>query len=313
MGLHGDNKHIRMNGIEQQMVILFIIVVVGYVLRKIGMMGEEFDGKLSNFVIDVACPCLILSSTMGDKLPDKHMILPLLLISCASYALLLLAAVTLPRLLPISRDLRGLYGFMLTFGNVGFIGYPIVAAIFGPEAIFYAVILNFPNTFLIFTFGVSFVAGTTGKSSFNWKRLVSPAMICSYISILIVAMEWKVSPIISEPCRLLGNITIPGALLLIGSSMATIPVRELGGNRAIYILSALKLFLIPVALFYLFGMLGFDHRVNAINTIVCAMPVASYGTLFCIRYHKDVTTMAEATFITTLLSLFSIPLLSLVL
>lgn len=266
-----------MNGIEQQMVILFIIVVVGYILRKIGMMGEEFDGKLSNFVIDVACPCLILSSTMGDKLPDKHMILPLLLISCASYAILLLAA------------------------------------IFGPEAIFYAVILNFPNTFLVFTFGVSFIAGSSGKSSFNWKRLVSPAMICSYISILIVAMEWKVSPVISEPCRLLGNITIPGALLLIGSSMATIPVRELGGSKAIYMLSLLRLFLIPLLLFYIFNAIGFDHRINAINTVVCAMPVASYGTLFCIRYHKDVTTMAEATFITTLLSLFSVPLLSLVL
>ncbi len=302
-----------MNGIEQQMVILFIIVVVGYILRKIGMMGEEFDGKLSNFVIDVACPCLILSSTMGDKLPDKHMILPLLLISCASYAILLLAAITLPRLLPIQKSSRGLYSFMITFGNVGFIGYPIVAAIFGPEAIFYAVILNFPNTFLVFTFGVSFIAGNSGKSSFNWKRLVSPAMICSYISILIVAMEWKVSPVISEPCRLLGNITIPGALLLIGSSMATIPVRELGGSRAIYMLSLLRLFLIPLLLFYIFNAIGFDHRVNAINTVVCAMPVASYGTLFCIRYHKDVTTMAEATFITTLLSLFSVPLLSLVL
>lgn len=302
-----------MNGIEQQMVILFIIVVAGYALRKMGMMGEDFDGKLSNLVIDVACPCLILSSTMGDKLPDKRMIVPLLLISLASYALLLLAAAALPRLLPIGKGERGLYSFMITFGNVGFIGYPIVAAIFGPEAIFYAVILNFPNTFLVFTFGVGFIAGGQGKAAFNWRRLVSPAMICSYVSILIVAMEWKVSPIVSEPCRLLGGITIPGALLLIGSSMATVPVRELGGNRAIYMVAALKLLVLPLLLFWLFGAMGFSHRVNAINTVVCAMPVASYGTLFCIRYHKDVTTMAEATFITTLLSLFTVPLLSLAL
>ncbi len=302
-----------MNGIEQQMIILFIIVIVGYILRKRGMMSEDFDQKFSNFVIDVACPCLILSSTMGDTMPDKHLILPLLLISIISYAILFVAAIVIPKILPIPIDHRGLYSFMIMFGNVGFIGYPIIATIFGPEAIFYAVILNFPNTFLIFIFGVMFVAGNGKQQSFNWKLLLSPAMICSYISILIVTMEWRMPEVISQPCGLLGNITIPGALLLIGSSMATIPVKNLGGNKAIYMMSALRLLAIPIMLYYLFGLMGIDPKANAINTVVCAMPVASYGTLFCIRYHRDVTTMAEATFITTVLSLFSVPLLTLVL
>ena len=67
-----------MNAIVTQMIILFILVVVGYIISKKKMMDADFDRKLSVFVINVACPCLILSSVMGDTLPDKHFIIPLL-------------------------------------------------------------------------------------------------------------------------------------------------------------------------------------------------------------------------------------------
>lgn len=60
------------------MVTLFIIVILGYVLCKLGYMGDEFDQKLSTIVIDITCPSLILSSVMGDTLPDRTLILPLL-------------------------------------------------------------------------------------------------------------------------------------------------------------------------------------------------------------------------------------------
>ena len=61
----------------QVMVILFTIVVLGYVLCKLGYMGDKFDQKLSTIVIDITCPALILSSVMGDTLPDRTLILPL--------------------------------------------------------------------------------------------------------------------------------------------------------------------------------------------------------------------------------------------
>lgn len=299
-----------MNGIEKQMIVLFIIVIVGYILRRIKMMDEEFDHKLSNFVIDVACPCLILSSVMGKTLPDKHLILPLLAVGFATYFLLILVGIFIPKFLPIPKTERGLYSFMFTFGNVGFIGYPVVSAIFGPQAIFYAVILNFPNTLLIFIIGILFIAGKGQKVRFNWKLLIAPAMIASYLSILIVAMEWRVPEVLSQPCTLLGNITIPGALLIIGSSMSTIPVKKMCGNLAIYITAALRLLIVPILLYQFFNLFGTSHTVNAVNAVVCGMPIASYGTLFCIRYNRDVTTMAEATFITTLLSVITIPILT---
>lgn len=114
-----------MNAIVTQMIILFLLVIVGYYLSKKKMMDADFDRKLSDLVINVTCPCLILASVMGDTLPDKNLILPLLIVGFATYVILIGLAFLLPRYMPIKPDERGIYSFMLAFGNVGFIGYPI--------------------------------------------------------------------------------------------------------------------------------------------------------------------------------------------
>lgn len=299
-----------MDAIITQMIILFILVIVGYVLNKENMMGADFDRKLSKLVINVACPCLILSSVMGDKMPDKNLILPLLAVGFVTYALLIGAAILLPRCLPVQSSERGIYSFMLAFGNVGFIGYPIVASIFGASAVFYASILNFPSTLLIFVFGTLFISGQQGNMRFDWQTLYCPAMIASYLSILIVLTGWVPPRVISTPCLLLGNLTVPGALLIIGSSIAQVPIRRMFGNRSIYLMSALRLMLIPLLLLYLSRLCGVDDTIANINVVLAAMPVASYGTLFCIQYQRGELVMAEGTFITTLLSVLSIPLLT---
>ena len=118
------------------MVILFIIVVLGYALCKLGYMGDKFDQKLSSIVIDVTCPALILSSVMGTELPDRSLILPLLGVGFLTYVVLLVFGFWVPRFVSKDRDEQGMIGFALMFANVGFIGYPIVSSIFGPKAVF---------------------------------------------------------------------------------------------------------------------------------------------------------------------------------
>ena len=134
------------------MVVLFIIVVLGYVACKLGYMGDKFDKKLSAIVVDITCPLLVLSSVMGDDLPDRTLILPLIGISFLTYILLLIFGFWVPRLITRNHDDQGMIGFALMFANVGFIGYPIVSSIFGHQAVFYAALLNMPNTFCFYLF-----------------------------------------------------------------------------------------------------------------------------------------------------------------
>ena len=154
--------------IGQVMLTLFAIVVVGYIAGKLGYMGETFDKRLSKVVIDITCPALILSSAMTGELPDRRYILPLLGISVLTYALLTGVALLLPRFLTKKKDDEGVIGFAMMFGNVGFMGYPIVASIFGHEAVFYAAVLNVVNTFTVFTIGTMLVVGK--KESVNGRR-----------------------------------------------------------------------------------------------------------------------------------------------
>lgn len=205
------------------MVILFIIVVLGYALCKLDYMGDKFDQKLSSIVIDVTCPALILSSVMGTELPDRSLILPLLGVGFLTYVVLLVFGFWVPRFVSKDRDEQGMIGFALMFANVGFIGYPIVSSIFGPKAVFYAALLNMPNTFFIFTAGVMLVKGEYGVKNLNPKVLLSPAMIAAFAAALLVAFSVRTPDLIARPVTMVGNITVPAALMVIGSSMARCP------------------------------------------------------------------------------------------
>lgn len=293
------------------MVILFTIVVLGYALCKLGYMGDKFDQKLSSIVIDVTCPALILSSVMGAELPDRSLILPLLGIGFLTYILLLVFGFWVPRFVAKSRDEQGMIGFALMFANVGFIGYPIVSAIFGPKAVFYAALLNIPNTFFIFTAGVMLVKGEHNMKSLSAKVLFSPAMIAAFVAALKVAFGVRTPDIIARPVTMVGNITIPAALMVIGSSMARLPLKEIIGSPKVYVASLLRLVVVPLSVYFLFRFCGVSDVINNINTVIIAMPVASYGTMFCLKYGRNPSLMTEMTFVTTLGSILTIPLITL--
>jgi hypothetical protein len=136
-------------------------------------------------------------------------------------------------------------------------------------------------------------------------------MLSAYLAMLIVALGIDGIPrVISQPLTMLGNITVPAALLIIGSSMSNLSVRTMLGNSTVYATTVFRLLLIPAGFYYLCMALGFDPYVVNINTIVIAMPVATYGTILCLKHNRDTTLITEVTLITTLVSMLTIPLLT---
>ena len=293
------------------MVMLFTMVILGYTACKLGYMGDKFDKKLSSIVVDITCPLLVLSSVMGDEMPDRSLILPLVGVGFLTYIILLVFGFWAPRFISKNHDDQGMIGFSLMFANVGFIGYPIVASIFGPKAVFYAALLNVPNTFFIFTAGVMLVKGEYSIRQFNPKVLLSPALIGAFIAALLVAFGVHTPEMIARPITMVGNITVPAALMIIGSSMARLPLREIIGSGKVYATSFLRLVIVPLSVYFLFRLCGVNTLINNINTVVIAMPVAYFGTMFCMKYGRNPSLMTEATFITPLFSIVTIPLITL--
>lgn len=295
----------------QVMVTLFIIVLLGYVMCKLGYMGDKFDQKLSSIVIDITSPALILSSVMGDRTPDRTLILPLLGVGFLTYLVLLVFGFGVPRLITRDHDERGMIGFALMFANVGFIGYPIVSSIFGPEAVFYAALLNMPNTFFVFTAGVMLVKGEYSVRLLNPRVLFSPSMVAAFLAALMVALDVRTPEMLARPVTMVGSITVPAALMVIGSSMARLPLRQIVGSPKVYVASALRLLVVPLSVYALFRLCGVSDTINDINTVVIAMPVASFGTMFCMKYGRNPSLMTETTFVTTVASIATIPLVTL--
>ena len=172
--------------------------------------------------------------------------------------------------------------------------------------------LNVVNTFAVFTIGTVLITGKAEveESRFQKKVLYSTPMLAAYLTMLIVIFRIDSIPAwVSQPLTMIGNITVPAALLIIGSSMSNLPLRALMGNTTVYATTLFRLVLLPIGVYWLGLLLGFSPFVVNINTVVIAMPVATYGTILCLKYQKDTTLITEVTFITTLLSMVTIPLL----
>ena len=185
-----------------QMSVLFMMVIVGFCCNKLHYMDQDFNRKLSSLILNVTAPFLILSSVMGSTLPAKEDILPVLIAGLSSMVFVMIVAVPITMLLRIKKEEAGIYRFMLIFGNINFIGFPVVGVMFGPEAIFYASVLTIPFYFFIFLLGVILVTAGRGKATFSWRMFFSPCLVATYISIILVLLEIKAPATVSEACHL---------------------------------------------------------------------------------------------------------------
>lgn len=314
-----------------QMGVLFILVIIGFICNKLKIMSVSLDRSLSVLIINVTAPAIILSSVMGDTLPAREEILPVLLIGTMTLVIMLVAGCIFARLLHSQQE--GIYRFMFAFGNINFIGIPVVAALFGNYAIFYISVLTIPFNLLVFLLGQIFIRSckvepdpdTTPefkvedlpprakRISLNWRMILSPALCSTYIVIALVYFQIKTPALIGQAFSLVGQMTIPASLLVIGSTLAEIKVLEMLGSWRIYVMSGLKLLGIPCLIYGIYMLSPFDHKYTDVLVILSAMPVASYGTMICLKEGIDPKVMSQGTFMSTLLSVFTIPILALIL
>lgn len=299
-----------------QMGVLFILVIIGFTCNKLKIMNDDFNRSLSVLIINVTAPCIILSSVMGDTLPQRSEILPVLLLGTATLVFLLITGTIFAKLL--HSEMEGIYRFMFAFGNINFIGIPVATSLFGTYAIFYISVLTIPFNLLIFLLGQIFISRcnkdkSERKVKLNWRMIVSPALTSTYIVIALVFFQIETPKLIGDAIHLVGYMTIPASLLVIGSTLANIKVLEMFGNWRIYVMSILKLLVVPALIYVIYSNTPFDNRYTDVLVILSAMPVASYGTMICLKEGIDPKIMSQGTFMSTLLSIVTIPVLALIL
>ncbi len=297
--------------IVTQMLMILAIVMVGFGAAKRNLWSGDLDRKLSIYIMNVSMPALILASVTGKDLAfENSELLALGVVAVANYAVLLTLAYLVPRLFRVNKSREGLMRFMLAFGNVSFIGYPVCDAVFGPKAVFCASVLNIPFNLLVFTVGVSFINGGKPRQAFSPRLILSPCVAASLAAVAVAVLRLQLPPEVGDWLHMLGDMTTPCALLIIGSSLSHIPVRDMLGSRFVFGMSLLRLIVLPLAVGAVLSLMGVNAFVADVAVVLSAMPVATNGIMLCLQYGKDERVMTQGLFFTTVLSVVTIPLVA---
>lgn len=294
-----------------QMLVILFAIAMGILAHRLGYFNAETDQRLSKLILNITMPAMIVSSVItGDTLPGPSEVLAVLKVAAVFYLLEFAFALTAPRLLGGTPGQTGVWRFALVFGNTAFIGYPVVTALFGPGALFYAVILVIPFNLLSYTLGPLMLVGA---KRFQWRQLLTPCTVSAVLGLFFALTRLRPPAIVGECLSFVGDVTVPLSLLVVGSLLAGLPMGQVFKSPRLWCFSVLRLLVLPAALYFLLRPLNLDPTLLGIVVIEMAMPAAINGSMLCLEYGGDKETMAQATFLTTAASIITIPLIAAVL
>lgn len=293
-----------------QVFILFILILVGYIATKKNLIDSSLTKKLSKLIMNIFLPCMIINSMQLEYSPTiLKKVLLLILISLLIYAISFLIAIIFKAISKSKNDI-GVYQFAILFSNVGFMGYPIVEAILGKDAIFYAAIFNIPFNLLIMTLGVFVICKENNNYSFYFKSLINPVIISIFIGLSLFILNIKLPYIINRPIELLGNITTPLSMIVIGSMLCLSSISECVRNKKLYIVSFIRLILMPILIYFILKGIVYDKLLFSIPIVIVSMPVASNTAILSSEYNANDKLASQLVFMSTLFSILTIPIIS---
>lgn len=296
--------------ILMQMIQLFLVMALGYFLFKIDMIDLHMNKKLTSLLLSVTTPAMIVSSVFScEKNQSLNDILFVFAVGIIVYLVMPIVGLLVVKIMRIPLPQQGLYIFMTVFSNIGFMGFPVMKAIFGDVAVFYTAIFNMLFNVFVFTLGILIMNyGTGQKVKVEPKNLLSPGVIASFIALFIYFTQIQFPDVIASTITMVGDITTPIAMLLIGATLANIPFKEVFSELRIYPFTIIKQIIIPIIAYALLHLFIQDSLVLGVTLIMISMPVGNTAVLFATEYGGDTTLAAKNVFMTTLLSIVTIPL-----
>ena len=290
---------------------LFIIMVVGFCAYKLKFMDRDFSKKLSNFVICVGTPFLVLGGLLGTE--DKSFTnlksgLLIILVGLCIYVFTALSAFLSTRAIKDSQE-RCIGEFALVFANTGFMGFPVLKALFGEEmGAFYGSFYIIAFNLVIWTYGI-FVISKSGSG----VKVKPINMILNYgtvpcvLGIILYMLPWQLPTVVTDAFKMVGDITIPCSMFIIGGVIATIPFGKIFSDIKVYILLLVKLFAIPLAASGIAALLGLGDFYVYFVAIMTALPCASNTVMYAEKYDVAPEFGAKLTGISTVLSVVTVP------
>lgn len=294
----------------RQMLELFLILALGYIAAQRKIVSLEFGTQLSKFILSITLPCMMIASvaTMPHDV-DKKDVLMMFLISILFYVVMPFIAYLITRILFVKKEERNLYMYMTIWSNVGFMGFPVIASIFGEGAIFYATIFNLIFNLSNFTLGIMLMSNE-GRKALNLKSFLSPGTIASVVAVIMFAANLQLPVLLNDTVDTVGSTTAPLAMVVIGIALSGIPVRGVFTELRLYPYVIIKQVFLPLLSWLMLRYIIASPYLLGIVIVIIAMPVGTSAVLFANRFENNVELATKGVFITTLASIVTIPIIS---
>lgn len=290
----------------QQTIIMFALMLLGLLLSRRGMITEQGSRDLSNVLLYAVIPCVILRSYMSEFSTEKLRAMGLsALIAVIAFA----ASIAVAYLTCGTR--HRIENFAVVFGNAGFIGIPLVTAVFGPEAAFYVVSFSTFANLLQWTYGIVIISGK--KETMNLRMVfVNPVFISMVIGIALFVLQPTLPTVVTGTIGYIADGNTVLAMIILGYYLSKVQLRGLFADVRLYLVSALRLLVVPAVTILVFLPFPFARgEITLITLIAAATPIASSTAIFAQKFDQDYRRAVSYVCLSTILSVATLPLVML--
>lgn len=285
-----------------QIIKMFVMIVVGYILYKKKVITDEATAVLSNLLLMVATPCTLITSFNQPFSSEKLINLGYaVILSVFTYLFFIGLAGLLYK--KDQREER----FSIVFSNAGFMGIPLVTGLLGIESVFYLSV--YIVCFYLFGWTYGIVTMSHDKSLASIKKLVkNPCIWAVVVGLVIFISPMKPFAPIMESISMMGNLNTPLAMIVLGCYLGRCRLQEIFMDKRIYLVSFYRLILAPLCLLFIFKYLPIQlDQIKMIIFIAASAPVGALLPMFAQIVNRDTNYGAEIVSLSTILSLISLP------
>lgn len=232
------------------------------------------------------------------------------------YFIYILLGYVFTAILRVPAYLKGTYICMFVFSNNALMGYPVVQALFGDVAIFYITIFNMAFNVLFFTISPHYIkkdaaieAHQTEMEKPKVRDFINNGLLAGIAALVIYFGNIRLPDIFYSCVSFVGNITTPLSMIIIGSSLATVSLKQIRSSKGIWMMLPIRLGVIPLIVFFYMHLFTSDPMLISIGTIGAGMPVASLVSMITAQYPRQNQTATIGVALSTIVSMVSIPIM----
>lgn len=299
----------KFNTIITQIIVLFLIMIVGFFARKKNIINNQVNKGLTEFLLNITLPFMIITSFNFDFSMDmlQKSGVVLFYTVCIFIISYIIGRVLYTK---YPHDIKSVLMFTAMFSNCGFMGIPVIESIYGKEGVFYAAIFNMPFNILVWTVGISLFEGKKDLSTIK-KALLNPGTVAVYIGLFIFLFSIKIPVPIYKTLEMVGNMTTPLSMIVIGAMLGEMNIKEVLSSLSAYYSTFIRLIIVPFIVFVMLKLLKASGMSFGVLVLISAMPVAANTAIMSEKYGGNSAFASKCIFISTVLSTITIPIIML--